>query len=156
MLILIGTMMCGNAKDIPWDKFTESIPAFLTIVVMPFTFSIPNGLAAGLGSYIFMWIFTGGWQEWRNLRSLQSGYSAVDGSVDEGAHSMLGVVSERDAMLPTTHTSSPRLAPEEGLEVIPPANWNSQKDRPYSRNSFDQHIENNGAATQMQTPPRTY
>ena len=40
-----------RVKDIPWDDYALAIPAFLTIVLMPFTFSITNGIGAGFVSY---------------------------------------------------------------------------------------------------------
>jgi AGZA family xanthine/uracil permease-like MFS transporter len=40
--------------DIPWDDFTVAVPAFLTIVLMPFTYSITNGIGAGFISYVIL------------------------------------------------------------------------------------------------------
>jgi len=50
-LIVVGIMMAANAEYIPWRDFTEAAPAFLTMFVMPLTYSIANGLAAGFISY---------------------------------------------------------------------------------------------------------
>ncbi len=50
-LILVGTMMIGGLRHVDWDDPTESIPAFLTIVMMPLTLSITEGVAFGLTSY---------------------------------------------------------------------------------------------------------
>lgn len=84
VLILIGTMMSKNATEgIDWDNLNEAIPSFLTIVVMPFTFSIPNGLAAGLASYIVLWVCTGQWWTLWRTRTLEHGYSTVV-NADEG------------------------------------------------------------------------
>lgn len=41
----------GSIKKINFEDFTEAMPAFLTIIAMPFTFSIANGIAAGLIAY---------------------------------------------------------------------------------------------------------
>lgn len=50
-LVVVGSLMAGNARSIAWDDATEAIPAFLTILIMPLSFSIADGLAAGLMSY---------------------------------------------------------------------------------------------------------
>jgi len=51
-LIIVGVLMMGAVKEVPWDDFTQALPAFLTIVFMPFTNSIANGIAAGIVSYV--------------------------------------------------------------------------------------------------------
>ena len=50
-LIIVGFFMMGIARDIPWDDYEEAIPAFVTMLVMPFTWSITNGIGAGFVSY---------------------------------------------------------------------------------------------------------
>jgi AGZA family xanthine/uracil permease-like MFS transporter len=50
-LILVGTMMIGGLRDVAWDDATEAIPAFLTVVMMPLTVSITDGVAFGLIAY---------------------------------------------------------------------------------------------------------
>lgn len=51
-LIIVGVLMMGAVREIPWDDFTQALPAFLTIVLMPFTNSIANGIAAGIVTYV--------------------------------------------------------------------------------------------------------
>jgi AGZA family xanthine/uracil permease-like MFS transporter len=51
-LVIVGFLMITNVRAIPWDDFGVAIPAFLTIVVMPFTYSITNGIGAGFVSYV--------------------------------------------------------------------------------------------------------
>ncbi|CZR67116.1 related to purine transporter azgA [Phialocephala subalpina] len=51
-LIIVGAMMAKAAKDINWRYFGDALPAFLTLAVMPFTYSIAYGLIAGIISYI--------------------------------------------------------------------------------------------------------
>lgn len=58
-LILVGVMMMEPVKDIDFSDFTEAVPAFMTIALMPFTFSIANGIAAGLIFYPIMKLVTG-------------------------------------------------------------------------------------------------
>ncbi|WP_124726498.1 NCS2 family permease [Staphylospora marina] len=50
-LIIVGVFMAANLRKIEWDKLSESIPAFLTIILMPLSFSIANGIAAGFVLY---------------------------------------------------------------------------------------------------------
>lgn len=50
-LIIVGAMMAKAAKDINWRYFGDALPAFLTLAVMPFTYSIAYGLIAGIISY---------------------------------------------------------------------------------------------------------
>jgi AGZA family xanthine/uracil permease-like MFS transporter len=50
-LILVGFFMMTIVREIPWDVPEEGIPAFLTMVVMPFTYSITNGIGAGFVVY---------------------------------------------------------------------------------------------------------
>ena len=58
-LILVGVLMASSLKNIEWDDITEAIPAFLITVGMPLTFSIANGIAAGLITYTVLKVFTG-------------------------------------------------------------------------------------------------
>jgi len=58
-LIVVGVLMMGAVKEINFDDFAEALPAFFTIAVMPFTYSIANGIAAGLIFYPIMKIATG-------------------------------------------------------------------------------------------------
>lgn len=51
-LIIVGVLMMGSVKDIQWDDFAQAMPAFLTVVFMPFTGSIANGISAGIVSYV--------------------------------------------------------------------------------------------------------
>jgi len=50
-LVLVGTMMIQNARKIAWDDPSEAIPVFLTIVGIPLSYSIADGLALGFVSY---------------------------------------------------------------------------------------------------------
>jgi AGZA family xanthine/uracil permease-like MFS transporter len=51
-LIAVGFLMMTQVKHIDWERFEIAIPAFLTIAVMPFTYSITNGIGAGFVSYV--------------------------------------------------------------------------------------------------------
>jgi AGZA family xanthine/uracil permease-like MFS transporter len=51
-LVIVGSLMATSAKDINWRYMGDAIPAFLTIAIMPFTYSIAYGLIAGVCSYM--------------------------------------------------------------------------------------------------------
>ncbi|OPX25252.1 MAG: hypothetical protein B1H04_00270 [Planctomycetales bacterium 4484_123] len=58
-LIVVGAMMLRAIRDVEWDDPTECVPAFLTMVAMPFAYSISAGIAIGFVSYAFGKLFTG-------------------------------------------------------------------------------------------------
>lgn len=53
-LVVIGSMMMTNARHIDWTDPATSVPVFLTTVLMPFTYSITAGIAAGVISYVLI------------------------------------------------------------------------------------------------------
>lgn len=53
-LILVGAMMCRACADINWRYLGDSIPAFLTLAIMPFTYSIAYGLITGIITYAIL------------------------------------------------------------------------------------------------------
>lgn len=59
VLVLVGTMMMGECIHINWGSMPEAVPAFLTMVIQPFTFSIANGIYAGLAMSLLLFILTG-------------------------------------------------------------------------------------------------
>jgi AGZA family xanthine/uracil permease-like MFS transporter len=58
-LIVVGALMLEGLRGIEWDDFSVSIPVFLTIVTMPLTFSIANGVSFGVISYAAIKLFSG-------------------------------------------------------------------------------------------------
>lgn len=58
-LIYVGFLMIGSVKNIDWNDYRTAVPAFLTLVIMPFTYNISYGIAFGLISYIVINIFSG-------------------------------------------------------------------------------------------------
>ncbi|POS20176.1 adenine permease PurP [Escherichia coli] len=62
-LIFVGVLMTSSLARVNWDDFTESVPAFITTVMMPFTFSITEGIALGFMSYCIMKVCTGRWRD---------------------------------------------------------------------------------------------
>ena len=64
MLVLVGAMMMGESTHIDWSSMITAIPAFLTIVIQPFTFSIANGIYAGLVMQVLLFLLTGQFLEY--------------------------------------------------------------------------------------------
>ncbi|MGI9018094.1 MAG: NCS2 family permease [Euzebya sp.] len=58
-LVVVGVLMLGAVRQIDWDDLAISIPAFLTIVLMPFTYSIAVGIGAGLVTHALLMGVTG-------------------------------------------------------------------------------------------------
>jgi adenine/guanine/hypoxanthine permease len=54
ILVLVGFMMMREVGAIAWDEPTDAIPAFLTLTVMPFTYSITNGIGAGFVAFVVL------------------------------------------------------------------------------------------------------
>jgi AGZA family xanthine/uracil permease-like MFS transporter len=58
-LVLVGFLMMQQVKDIAWDDVEIALPAFLTIVLMPFTYSISVGIGAGFIAYVLIKVVRG-------------------------------------------------------------------------------------------------
>jgi adenine/guanine/hypoxanthine permease len=58
-LIFVGALMCGVVAKVKWDDLSEALPAFLTLVVTPLTFSIATGLSLGVLSYTLVKLGSG-------------------------------------------------------------------------------------------------
>ncbi len=58
-LIIVGCMMFKNIVNVDWEDYTESIPAFLTLVMMPLAFSITEGISFGVISYVLLKLVSG-------------------------------------------------------------------------------------------------
>jgi len=58
-LIIVGILMMGSIYRIDFTDFSEAVPAFLTIIVMPLTYSITNGIAVGFLSYALIKLISG-------------------------------------------------------------------------------------------------
>ena len=58
-LILVGAMMMAPLAEVEWDDPVDALPAFLTVIMIPLTFSIANGLAFGITAYAVLKLVTG-------------------------------------------------------------------------------------------------
>ena len=69
VLVIVGVMMMEPVAHIDWDNFPEAIPAFITMVMMPMTYSISHGIMLGMISYVVLNALTGkfkkiSWMMW--------------------------------------------------------------------------------------------
>ncbi|MCK3654569.1 adenine permease PurP [Pasteurellaceae bacterium Macca] len=62
-LVFVGILMASSLIEVKWDDLTEATPAFITTAMMPFTYSITEGIAFGFISYCLMKAGTGRWKE---------------------------------------------------------------------------------------------
>ncbi|GLZ33450.1 MFS transporter [Lentzea sp. NBRC 105346] len=69
-LVVIGGLMMTQIRRIPWGDTDFTIPVFLTAAVIPFTYSITNGIGAGLVSYVVLKVCKGRWREAGVLMSI--------------------------------------------------------------------------------------
>jgi len=61
-LVVVGAMMIGQVADIDWHDLGVAIPAFATVALMPFTYSIANGVGAGMILYVLIALGRGRWR----------------------------------------------------------------------------------------------
>jgi AGZA family xanthine/uracil permease-like MFS transporter len=62
-LVVIGGLMMAQVRRVPWQEADYTIPVFLTAALIPFTYSITNGIGAGLISYVLIKVCKGQWRE---------------------------------------------------------------------------------------------
>jgi AGZA family xanthine/uracil permease-like MFS transporter len=53
-LVLVGAMMMAQIRDVEWTEFSSTLPLFLTVVIMPLTYSIANGIGAGFIAWVVL------------------------------------------------------------------------------------------------------
>ncbi|CAK9143483.1 unnamed protein product [Ilex paraguariensis] len=56
-LVMVGVLMMKVVKDIDWSNIKEAVPAFVTMLLMPLTYSISNGIIGGIGLYIMLGLY---------------------------------------------------------------------------------------------------
>ncbi|HVX55861.1 NCS2 family permease [Nocardioides sp.] len=62
-LVIVGALMISQAAGIDWDDMGMAIPAFATMALMPFTYSIANGVGAGIVLYVLIALGRGRWRD---------------------------------------------------------------------------------------------
>ena len=58
-LIFVGVLMMGSVREVDFSDMTAAIPSFVTIVFIPFTYSIGNGIAFGVVTYVLIQLLIG-------------------------------------------------------------------------------------------------
>ncbi|XVF41188.1 hypothetical protein PTKIN_Ptkin01aG0260000 [Pterospermum kingtungense] len=92
-LILVGVLMMRAVVEIEWDDMRQAIPGFVTLILMPLTYSIAYGLIGGIGTYIVLHI--GDWAAELLVRYgviKRSGGVAVNGAHEEAIEAQAGNV----------------------------------------------------------------
>ncbi|XWS08352.1 hypothetical protein CRYUN_Cryun41cG0072400 [Craigia yunnanensis] len=80
-LILVGVLMMRAVVEIEWDDMRQAIPAFVTLILMPLTYSIAYGLIGGIGTYIVLHIW-----DWGADLLVKYGVIKRSGVAVNGAH----------------------------------------------------------------------
>ena len=62
-LIFVAALFAKELKEVPWDDVTEALPALVTALAIPFTFSIATGIGIGFTAYAVLKLLTGRWRE---------------------------------------------------------------------------------------------
>lgn len=112
VLVLVGAMMMGESHQIEWHNMLVAVPAFLTIVIQPFTFSIANGIYAGLVMSALVYLLTGTFLEvGRGYIANLWGGDGVDAPAADGA------AIEGGGALDATEAAAAQAAKDESLEA---------------------------------------
>jgi adenine/guanine/hypoxanthine permease len=82
VVILVGSLMMGQAGRIPWRDPTEAVPAFVTLTLIPFTFNIAHGVAGGIVFYALVKAGAGrarevSWLMWALAVSVVTAYALL-------------------------------------------------------------------------------
>jgi AGZA family xanthine/uracil permease-like MFS transporter len=77
-LILVGFLLIAGVRSIAWNDITTALPAFLTITMIPFTFSIAKGIGYGFIAFVLLKLLTGKWREVHPLLALVALLFAID------------------------------------------------------------------------------
>jgi AGZA family xanthine/uracil permease-like MFS transporter len=59
-LILVGVLMMKSVVEVEWNDMRQAIPAFMTLILMPLTYSIAYGLIGGIGTYMVLHLWDWG------------------------------------------------------------------------------------------------
>jgi AGZA family xanthine/uracil permease-like MFS transporter len=59
VLVIVGLFMISPIQNIDLDDYSEAIPVFLTVIIMPLALSISEGILVGMISYVFLKVLTG-------------------------------------------------------------------------------------------------
>jgi xanthine/uracil/vitamin C permease (AzgA family) len=112
VLVMVGVMMMGESAKIPWENMNEALPAFLTIILMPLTYSITNGMLFGLMAALGFYFTTG--QFFTDARDLQRKLvvrrilaDTTTVSSNEDDHETLPLVEQNENGYGAVHVTDP-------------------------------------------------
>lgn len=77
-LILVGFLLISGVRAIRWDEVTTALPAFLTLIMIPFTFSISKGIGMGFIAFVLLKLLAGKWREIHPLMAAVAALFVVD------------------------------------------------------------------------------
>lgn len=58
-LVIVGVLMCSNAAAVAWEDYSEAIPAFVTLLLTPLSYSISDGIMLGTIMFVLMKVCKG-------------------------------------------------------------------------------------------------
>ncbi|TKY73921.1 Adenine/guanine permease AZG1 [Spatholobus suberectus] len=88
-LILVGVLMMRSVVEIDWEDMREAIPAFVTLILMPLTYSIAYGLIGGIGTYVVLNLWDWGWGLLRHFGVVKTTRVPDDDSHPPGVNGVL-------------------------------------------------------------------
>ncbi|PWA96284.1 Xanthine/uracil/vitamin C permease [Artemisia annua] len=101
-LILVGVLMMRSVVEIDWEDMKQAIPAFMTLILMPLTYSIAYGLIGGIGTYMVLNLWDWGegcYGKCRKLKGYESDENVINASVGgNGVINESSVVESRKAL----------------------------------------------------------
>ena len=111
ILVLVGVMMMGESAKIQWENMSDALPAFLTIILMPLTYSITNGMIFGLLASAGFYFTTGQFlTDAKTLqRKLSIGAASISSEEEEDGDS--------DEKTPMSEVSASGVIPHYGTLV---------------------------------------
>lgn len=161
VLVLVGAMMMGESTHIDWSSMMTAVPAFLTIVIQPFTFSIANGIYAGLVMSILLYVLTGTFLETLGFggfgaskeaaaaeEDLEAYIPVLDGQQyeqqqqqqDSAAAAAVAIEGSSNGVATGRYSSGSRNVPVGSLP-------SGSRGTPYERGSFSMYINTFGSHT---------
>ncbi|MBA0609131.1 hypothetical protein Godav_021244 [Gossypium davidsonii] len=91
-LVMVGVMMMKVVKDIKWEDVKEAVPAFVTMVLMPLTYSISNGIIGGVGVHVALCLYDLGLRLIKWLNQMRKIVRNGQNQVSAGAESMVEII----------------------------------------------------------------
>lgn len=97
-LVLVGVLMMKSVLEIDWHDMRQAIPAFITLIGMPLTYSIAYGLIGGIGTYIVLHLWDWAHASWLWIKK-EKGVGVETSNGTNPGTSDNGLKQEKDAMV---------------------------------------------------------